>query len=1125
MQPRELRHRRLGWSAQPSAYADGEYHPLAHRFLSGLVVLGLVASLVSGCTSAPTATPTLQPTSTPVPTSAPVPTATSNPTATPIPVAEWVEHGRKLLARSDFPGAEEVLLKAIAADAELAPAYTTLSSVYYWQAGREHDALAQALKAAELAPNNAEAHAAVALAQAGLLSPAQALAAAEQAVDLDATSAVAHVALARACLLDRQYSRAFASAEKALALDPSLAMGYHALAALYEDEGDFGRAYAATEQAIALEPEFVPWRVSLGHLRAAAEEYREALGEYEKALGLAPDYAEALLGVANAQVELRRYEEARVNIQRAAELAGQSPDPFVALGYLHLEQDLTEDALAEFRTALSREPDYWFAQLGMTDVYMRESECESLGQQAQAMTAQQPRLADGRVRLGWARLCSGDLNKSLEYFRKALELEPCNPSAHYSMALAYWAQGRSEESLEACSRALCCSPAESAVHIILGKLYAGQGKVDWAKAEYETALRLHADSLDAHVGLGEQLLIEEKTGEARLQADAAVALDSDDDNARRLLGMVLFLQGQAQESSTALEALLKDEPEDSYGHYYLGLAYRDLGRYSDAKKELSTFQALEPENSSAQMISGLVDALAKGYSLGASKATADMAEMFASLTDKEADIQVREVAEQGRVCRISFDVEAGQEQYEIAREMTMAVALAALRVPRIDPAVDGGVVVEAREKGEAAYSLSADLVDLTRYADGLSSVTTFVGKLRFSRAVGGWAMASGEEIQADLSELRELTLKKPLPAKSLTSAELEEYLREKTDASEREGLQADDAVLTLMGVLGPDDDLEQIVTSLYSEQLAGFYNHEEKAVFLVADSEQTAYDQMTLAHEYNHALQDQHFGLGKLNDAVGDDDQANALDALVEGDSTLAMLLYGNEHVGAFDMLQAYSGAGGLESSALDASPAFIREFQMFPYEAGLEFVATLYEAGGWEAVNAAYQNPPLSTEQILHPERYREGDKPAVVTLPDLPARLSAGWQAVDSEVMGELGIRLALAAHLGPGAASLAAEGWAGDRYVLLQQGAAEPAALVWQTYWDDQEEADQFFSLFREYMEHRPAYREKFKQLIGALDRRCWLSVDGAICARQRERYVTLVIGPDEATVEQMVAALDA
>ncbi len=179
---------------------------------------------------------------------------------------------------------------------------------------------------------------------------------------------------------------------------------------------------------------------------------------------------------------------------------------------------------------------------------------------------------------------------------------------------------------------------------------------------------------------------------------------------------------------------------------------------------------------------------------------------------------------------------------------------------------------------------------------------------------------------------------------------------------------------------------------------------------------------------------------------------------------------------------------------------------------------------GGWEAVNEAYGNPPRSTEQILHPERYHEQDAPLAVELPDLARVLGNPWQEADRDVMGELGLRLYLRQHVGPTMAELAAAGWGGDSYVLLHSGEQGPYLLVILTQWDDRDEADQFWTLYQVAMSHRRAYEEEVKTLVGEPAGRWWRGATNVTFARQQDDRVLIVIGPDTETIEAVVAGLE-
>jgi tetratricopeptide (TPR) repeat protein len=1093
-----------------------------HRRPSSVfVILWLVVSMLAACTPTPT----------------PAPTPTITPSPTPIPLDEWGEEGYDLLKRSDFAGAEAKFKQVIEADEDYGPAYVGLSQVYYWQTEAQDEALAQAQKAVEVDPENAEAYAVLALAQVDQSAPSEAVEAGEKAVELDETSAFAYAALAQAYLDDRQYEEAQEAVEQAVALDPEMAEVYGSLATFYWDTADFARARAALEKAIALEPKFAGWHVFLGYYWLRARRYDLAEASLKQALELAPDHVSAVLGLAGLHRERNEYEEAEVQFEHAAQLAPDTPDIYVAWGYLYLFQEEYDEALARFNEALEKEEDYYDAQNAIGDAYLWQQECDTAVRQFQDMMAAQPRYADGQVGLGYARACEGDTNKALETFRKALDLEPYNASAQIGLGYTYALQGRWEDAIEAYVEALHLTLSGANTHSRLGlALWLGGGEdTDAAKAEYELALVLDPYLVDAHTGLGDILLAEDEAAEAQEHAEEALSLDESNDDAQMTLGAALVIQGQAQESLELLEQVVEEDPENAFARFYLALAYRAVGRYSDAKKELETYIALRqfaPEDPARQQLDRLVEALDQGYRLTVEKAISDLEELFGQY-GIEPDINIEEAEGEGegqeeeenngRTLVISLDIPPGQEQQDMAMLMAGMAALCAPTIPRIDPPVENGLLIRLEEWGRPKFTAEVTLADLQEFADGFAVGADFISSIQFTRLVADESTTI-REIQTDTAEVRELDPKAAVPSNAITQDELHERLTEVADDEYQEGMEIDDAILTLLGVIEPDLDLAALMIDLYTEQVAGFYDTDEEAFYVLQDEEQTASDQMTIAHEYVHALQDQHFDLETLDSADLNSDEHLALDALIEGDATLAMMLYAVEHISLVDRLESVSSAGGYESGVFDTSPAFIQEMELFPYIEGYDFVLALHESGGWEAVNEAYENPPGSAEQVLHPERYREGDEPQEVSLPDLVIELREEWVELDNDVLGELGLRLTLAEYVGPAAASAAAEGWAGDRYALLQQGEEGPHVLVMQTYWDDQDEADEFQAIYQIYMAHRTDYTEDVEELVGEVQSHVWLSEGSGILVSQEDQYVTIVVGPDEDTVEQVMAVLE-
>lgn len=337
------------------------------------------------------------------------------------------------------------------------------------------------------------------------------------------------------------------------------------------------------------------------------------------------------------------------------------------------------------------------------------------------------------------------------------------------------------------------------------------------------------------------------------------------------------------------------------------------------------------------------------------------------------------------------------------------------------------------------------------------------------------------QMAALVAKQRELTLLEPIEvriedAATLRARTLSDFEEEDTQRELRELTET----YTLLRILPPDIDLGATYLDVLTDHVAGYYDPEHRhlalirraAAFHEASIGALSEDAMTIAHEVVHALQDQHFDLWALAQRTHSNDVAAALQALIEGDATLSMLHFGrgadlpasavHQYVDeGYDLRRVPAG------TPLARLPRILQAGLIFPYAEGTHFAAALFAAGGLQALDAAYADPPLSTEQILHPERYlgAHRDPPLDVEMPDLSHALGPGWRASFDDVVGELGTRLLLEEHLGaehPGLRA-AAEGWGGDRLAVYRQGSDDdedaPVAGVWATTWDSPRDAATF------------------------------------------------------------------
>lgn len=228
----------------------------------------------------------------------------------------------------------------------------------------------------------------------------------------------------------------------------------------------------------------------------------------------------------------------------------------------------------------------------------------------------------------------------------------------------------------------------------------------------------------------------------------------------------------------------------------------------------------------------------------------------------------------------------------------------------------------------------------------------------------------------------------------------------------------------------------------------------------------------TLVHELTHILQGKYF---QIPDRPTHDGR-KAKDALIEGDACLMGEAYVNktkEH-GLVEVIneQPLTERGEKPQFSEYAAklPDSISRLNYFPYEYGLKFVRTLHARGGWEAVNQAYENPPTTTEQIMHPSKYFAGEDALEV---EELAVTEGGWQKIKSDRFGEHFILVMLGGWIPWDEAEKAAEGWGGDNFAYYERG--DDYLFTWNITWDSTEEASEFYASFREMMNKTGAEEE--------------------------------------------------
>jgi len=416
-----------------------------------------------------------------------------------------------------------------------------------------------------------------------------------------------------------------------------------------------------------------------------------------------------------------------------------------------------------------------------------------------------------------------------------------------------------------------------------------------------------------------------------------------------------------------------------------------------------------------------------------------------------------------------------------------------------------------------------------------------------------------EEIEPNVAALRGLPFLAEVEKMFQSPAELRLVLRREIDRMyPGDTLHHIEKRLLKFGFVASPVDLNTLLTRMFSQQIAGYYDPILKKMVLIAGNTDgqglrlslrmisrvilqqlgLSMNKVLLAHELTHVIQDQHFDLMSLPlENLEEEDMSLAARALIEGDATLVMMDYilssrapgvdATSVSGLADNMRFWAESPLIRGMTLfQAVPRYLMDGLVFPYIDGFEFVLALKQQEGWEAVNKAYKDVPVSTEQILHPEKYiEERDDPVHIQFPALTEHLPQ-WQVLEQNTIGEFNIQLLLDSYLPLAQARVASAGWGGDRFILLEEPETEHLLLVWYTTWDTAKDAEEFFHIYENVLEKRYG---NLSQAVTSLEQETvsrgqslheWGAEPGNVVLEIRGRDVLMIDGVSESQQQELL-----
>ncbi len=332
-----------------------------------------------------------------------------------------------------------------------------------------------------------------------------------------------------------------------------------------------------------------------------------------------------------------------------------------------------------------------------------------------------------------------------------------------------------------------------------------------------------------------------------------------------------------------------------------------------------------------------------------------------------------------------------------------------------------------------------------------------------------------EEIGKDLRELNQITglkIHRQVPYDLISKNQVNEFLKDRIKReADPEDLRIEELSLKKFGFVPQDFDLAKTEVDLLTEQAAAFYDYQKKKLY-ITDWAPKDMREEALIHELAHALADQNFHLERfIRKGSDDDDLSMAREAVMEGQATWLMSeaverREGQTLKGAPDAVELMSRAmdsGGKEYPVFDSSPLYLRRTLVFPYTQGLLFQNAVVEKLDQAAFAQVFKHPPVSTQQILHPEKYFAGVKPTRPTLPRLSA--GKGYKQLTAGTMGELDHALLIEQFLDAKRAGEMAPHWRGGAYALEEKKAEQRVVLEYAAEWETADWARQYFEAYQE------------------------------------------------------------
>jgi hypothetical protein len=380
-----------------------------------------------------------------------------------------------------------------------------------------------------------------------------------------------------------------------------------------------------------------------------------------------------------------------------------------------------------------------------------------------------------------------------------------------------------------------------------------------------------------------------------------------------------------------------------------------------------------------------------------------------------------------------------------------------------------------------------------------------------------------DEIGKDLQELNLITglkIHHKVPFDLISKDQVNTFLKDRVgEKSSQEDLRIEEIGLKKFGFVPQDFDLKKTEVDLLTEQSAAFYDYHKKKLY-ISDWAPKDMREEALVHELSHALADQNFHLERFIKKGGDDDDLSmAREAVMEGQATWLMSEAEERRNGqtlkgspaAVEEMSRAMDSGGKDYPVFDSTPMYLRRTLVFPYTQGMLFQNAVVEKLGQAAFAEVFRHAPVSTQQIMHPEKYFAHVMPTRPALPHFSG--GHGYKQLAWGTMGELDHALLIEQYVDKEHADEIAPHWLGGVYALQENKKEKRVVLEYTVEWENAEWARRFFDAYQEVLRKKWRKIEVQTQNDSAF---AGLGDDGYFVVRREGAIVSSLEGLRDAAV---------